>query len=259
MKTVVKKLIRSFGYEIIKSYRAPTRRTMEESLRHLSRLGYCPSVIIDVGTASGTDDLVNVYPDSRYLWIEPLQEFETDLKRLQSKYSGDYLIGACGRTEGRVTMNVHPSLTGSSILHEADGEEADGVPREVPMLRLDDLAEKYGIKANVLLKVDVQGAELEVLEGAQDLLPACEIIILEVSFFKFLKTNPEFCDVINYMKEKGFVAYDIFGGTNRLLDGAVAMKDVLFVKEEGRFRMSHGWATIEQRRRYVAGYRRHNP
>jgi len=232
---------------------------MEESLRHLSQLGYRPSIVVDVGTANGTDALLEVFPNSRYLWIEPLREFEADLKRLTARYRGEYLIAACGKNAGLVTINVHPQLTGSSIMHESDGTDADGVPREVQMCRLDDLIAKYDLTGDVLLKADVQGAELEVLEGATDLLNSCEVIVLEVAFFRFLKTNPEFYDVIHYMKQKGFVVYDIFGGTNRLLDGALAQKDVLFVKEDGLYRKSHRWATPEQRSSHVARSRKRNP
>lgn len=138
---------------------------MEEALRHLARLGLSPSAVVDVGTATGTHDLLRVFPNSQYLWIEPLREFEPDLKRLAAGYSGEYLIRACGSRSGDVIMHVHPDLTGSSILRETEGEHADGVPRQVPMCRLDDLLEERHLEGDLVLKVDVQGAELDVLEG----------------------------------------------------------------------------------------------
>jgi FkbM family methyltransferase len=82
-------------------------------------------------------------------------------------------------------INVHPNLTGSSILHEAEGPEADGEMRRVPMCRLDDLIENYNLQGELLLKLDVQGAELEVLEGAARLLPLSDVLILEVAMFRF--------------------------------------------------------------------------
>jgi hypothetical protein len=41
------------------------------------------------------------------------------------------------------------------------------------------------------------------------------------------------------MKDRGFVAYDLFGAHTRPLDGALAQVDIVFVKERGRFRQSH--------------------
>jgi len=231
---------------------------MDASLRHLRQLGYNPAVIVDVGSASGTEELLTVFPESRFVWIEPLLEFEEHLEQLSQRYNGKYLIAACGKQTGNAILNVHPNLTASSLLQEADGTAADGIPRRVKMYSLDDLINTSDIQGSVLLKIDVQGMELEVLEGAQQMLSACEAIILEVSFFRFLKTNPEIADVIGYMKEKEFVPYDVFGGSNRPFDGALAQKDILFVKEKGYFRNTHRWATKEQRESYVDNYGKRN-
>ena len=103
------------------------------------------------------------------------------------------------------------------------------------------------MKGLYIVKVDVQGAELQVLDGASTTLKDAELVILEVSFFRFADGFPEFYDVIDYMKKRGFVAYEVFGGHNRPLDGARTQVDIAFVKEDGRFRSSHVWATPEQR------------
>lgn len=252
IKTVVKKVLRSLGYEIVKAYRTPARHTIAEAMRHLARLGYSPSTVIDVGAASGTPELLEVFPESQYLWIEPLKEFEGSLKGLATRYRGEYIISACGRERGETGFHVHPYLEGSSIFSEAEGAAADGQLRQVPMCRLDELIESHQFQDEVLLKVDVQGAELEVLEGAGVFLSRFEVVLLEVSLFRFMVTNPDLCDVITYMKSKGFVAYDIVGGKTRPLDGALAQIDIVFVKENGRFRQSHYWATTEQRKAYVS-------
>ena len=77
---------------------------------------------------------------------------------------------------------------------------------------------------------------------------------MEVSFFRFHEHEPDVFEVISYMKERGFVIYDLFEGHNRPIDNALAQRDVLFVKENGRFRNTHHWATPEQRRRLAAYY-----
>lgn len=225
----------------------PFRDSMKQALIHLFQLDYTPDIIIDVGTANGTYPLLDVYPSARYLWIEPLIEFEKDLIKLTSRYDGKYLISAAGKSNGSITLNVHDDLLGSSTLEEVDGKEVDGFPREIQLVTLDSLIDDYNLRGSVLLKIDVQGAELDVLDGAQELLNYCEVIILEVSFFKFQKNCPEFFDVINYMKNLSFVVYDIFDVNNRPLDNARGQIDVLFVKENSNFRKSHNWATLEQR------------
>ncbi len=246
-KKAVKKFFNTFGLEIEKVQTgnkhlfAPVRTSMDEALEHISSLGFYPRVIIDVGTANGTFPLLNTFPESEYIWIEPLIEFEEDLRKLTHKFKGRYIIAAAGKFNGKTIINVHSDLHGSSLYEESDGKEADGEPRTIKVIRLDDLIEKQHSSNDILCKVDVQGAELDVLDGAQEVLQLCEVVILEVSLFKFLKGAPEFYDVIAYMKKRDFVVYDIFGGHNRLLDGALAQRDVLFVKEDGRFRQTHNW------------------
>lgn len=244
VKEFIKRIFRIFGFEIrrISSVRnkfEPTRLTMEESLRHILSLNYYPEVIIDVGAADGTPPLLNVFPKSKFLWVEPIVEFENALKKLSEKYDGQYLIAAAGRFNGEAPMRVPSDKYGSTLSFK----EAYGDPvREVKVIRLDDLIDEYKLEGEMLLKVDVQGFEMEVLEGTPRLLQFCDVVILEVSFFRCAEGRPDFYDIVDYMKKKGFVVYDIFEHENRLLDKALDQTNLLFVKEAGRFRQSHKWA-----------------
>ena len=78
-------------------------------------------------------------------------------------------------------------LSKNIFFNETDGEVADGIPRNIPVTTLNKLssANNWDQFNNILLKADVQGFELEVLEGAKDILPRVEVIILEVSLFVF--------------------------------------------------------------------------
>lgn len=92
----------------------------------------------------------------------------------------------------------------------------------------------------------MQGAELDVLEGAKLTIAETEAVILEVSFFEFMQGAPVFYDVVHYMKMKGFAAWDILPGWNRPLDDALGQVDIVFVKENGIFRKDHSYSTVEQ-------------
>lgn len=241
LKNIIKTLI---GYRASEHIRVPypmVRWTMKQALEQLRSFGFIPDTVIDVGTARGTFPILEVFPEVNYLWLEPLSEFEPALKDLEKKYKGKYLLAAAGKSNGTVKINVHDVLEGSSVLKESDGPSVDGKEREVRLVILDSLINEYNLKNKLLLKIDVQGAEIDVMEGAKELLNYCEAIVLEVSFFKFLNDNPEFYEIVSYMKSKGFVAYDIFDGCLRPLDKALAQKDILFVKENGIFRRSHNW------------------
>ena len=226
----------------------PPRDTMTGALNHLWKLGLRPRTVIDAGVATQTNDLYQHFKESELLLIEPLAEFEPFLKRICSTYGAQYILAAAGETDGTVVFNVHADGFGSSLLHEVEGGSVDGTPREVPMVAIDSACEKRSLAGPYVIKLDVQGAELQVLAGARRVLRETEAVILEVSLFGSMIGGPQFYDVISRMKELGFVVYDISGLVYRPLDGALSQLDMVFVQENGRFRGSHAWATPEQRK-----------
>jgi FkbM family methyltransferase len=229
---------------------APIRRTMQQALDHLKHLGFQPSVIIDAGAGSGTEELLRSFPDVFTFWVEPMEEFEPALQELRARHPGKVVIAAAGPRDGEIVLYAHENAYGSSVLHESDGRIADGTERKVRMVRLDTLLTGMDLGGQALLKVDVQGFEIQVLEGAVRTLPQCEVVILEASFFKLHESAPEFFELLAYMNDRGFVAYDIVDGHNRPLDNALAQKDVVFVQVNGRFRTTHEWSSPEQRERH---------
>jgi FkbM family methyltransferase len=247
IKSILRRAFDVLGYEIKKkNHRGmfAIRQSFDEALAQLKATGFYSDLVIDVGAADGTPPLQKAFTDSHFFWIEPLHEFETSLKTLQQSLKGDYAITGVGSSEGSFVLHVHKDLHGSTLFNEADGEIYDGTPRSIPVTTLDQLGKQYQWSQykKILLKVDVQGFELEVLKGAASILNNVEVILLEVSFFRFLQNAPDFYDVLAYMKNIGYVVYDIFSGINRPLDFALGQKDLVFVKENGFFRQSHGWA-----------------
>lgn len=227
------------------------RKTLKEVLSHVKKIGFKPKIIIDVGVAYGTPSLYGVFDDVKYLLVDPLREYENVMMDICSKYPGEYVVAAAGDMPGSMTLNVHPDLSGSSFYKESEGSHVDGEPREVPVITLDDLIKEKQAEGPYILKVDTQGAELNVLAGASEVLKQTEVVLLEVFLFQFYKNIPLFYDIISFMKERGFVAYDIFGGHYRPFDNALAQVDIAFVKENGFFRKANFFATKEQRKEFT--------
>jgi FkbM family methyltransferase len=227
------------------------RDSVLHTLEQARVVGFVPQTVIDVGAAYGsfTGLCQTTFPHARYLLLEPLEEYRPLLEQTkQSSTCVDYCLAAAAAHEGHVEINVHPDLVGSSLCREVEsGTGVNGVTRTVRSVTLDRLLDEKGLPGPYLLKVDVQGAELEVLAGAERTLRDAELVVLEVSFFKFFEAGPECAEVIAYMKVRGFVPYDIVGRQYRPLDGALSQADLAFVREHGIFRRQHAYAIAEQR------------
>jgi FkbM family methyltransferase len=249
VKAAGKRLFGAFGLEVRKKTLEPPppRASMIGALQQLKGLGLRPEAVIDVGAASETIGLYDLFSESRILLIEPLAEFEPQLKRICGRHGAQYVLAAAGAARGMATLNVHPDGVGSSLLKEVEGPSVDGTPREVPVVTLDEICAEKNFWGPYLIKVDVQGAELQVLAGAQRTLLETEAVILEVTLFGTMIGGPQLHDVVTKMKEYGFVVYDAFGFHYRPLDDALCQLDVVFVRENGRFRESHAYATPQQR------------
>ncbi len=207
--------------------------------------GFYPGTAVDVGVAFGTPELYRIFPKSFLAMIEPVAEFEPYMVNLCKELPhARYWIGGAGDCDGEMTIHVTPDLTTTSRLRPMNATP-DVSLRTVPSFRLDSL-DKGEWPGPILLKIDVQGYELKVLDGAPKLLDRTEVVLLEVSLFPFAPDLPDFHDVVSYMKKRGFVAYDLYCGHNRPLDGARAQIDIAFVKEHGFLRNDLRWGTPEQ-------------
>ncbi len=236
--------------------RSETRRdTLLGVLQQAQRMGVNPATAIDAGAANGTGELYSTFPHARHLLIEPLIEFEPALAALKRQIPQiEYRITAAGPQPGEIVLHVHPDLYGSSTRLEDEASDVNGTPRTVPVACLDDLCEDF--PPPYLIKVDVQGGELDVLAGAGRVLSQTDFAVLETSLFQTYRGAPQLRDVIEFMNQKGFVVYDIAGLLHRPLDNALLQVDVAFVPITSPLRRDHSYATPEQRARQNAEFQR---
>lgn len=236
-----------FGLELRRK-KDTERATMMQCLAGAVKNGLRAETVIDVGAAYGTPALYELFLDARFILLEPLSEFAPALREIAAGLKhAECLVAAAASTPGKVILNVHPDLVGSSLYKEEEGTHVDGLERTVPAVTLNDVCAERGTQPPYLIKIDTQGSELDVLDGADRIMAETEFIVMESSLFGFFKGGPQILDALLYMKERGFVLYDIFDLQYRPLDGAMAQVDLAFVREGSKFRASHAYATRKQR------------
>jgi len=225
------------------------RSSIGHVCKHLKRIGFMPGTIIDVGVASGTPGLYHHFPNSYLLLVEPLHEYSKPIENILKQRSGSHLPVAAYHTNTTLSLNVHSAhLEGSSLMRESMGSEYDGVPRPVRALRLDEYIQSTTLPKPYLLKIDVQGSEIDVLSGCSNILQDIDFIILEASLFKFMNGSPELTTLLLSLQNLGFSPYDIIHGWYRPLDNALGQVDIVFAQTDGHYRSDHRYALPHQYR-----------
>lgn len=205
-------------------------RNFGEFFNHLNALGYRFKTVIDVGVGNGTESLYRGTVGAKYFLVEAVPDTNGRVQAIANRLGAEFFNVAAGAASGMVGFYRHADVTGSSLLKQLERDERiNGKLISVPMERLDALIPQ-DIKTPCLLKIDTQGAELGVLEGASGLLEKIDLIMLEVSFHQFREEAPEISDVFGFMKNIGYVPYEILEGHYRSLDNALAQVDVVFVR-----------------------------
>jgi len=205
--------------------------TMWGSLQNLSRIGFRPGGIIDVGANVGawTQAVSSIFPDCPIHMIEAQPSLEPQLAATGVPYSIT-LLGP----ESRTAVPFFLTGTGSSVMKEITTFEKGQI--DLPMQRLDDLPPVQSLPGPLLLKLDVQGFELEVLAGAQSTLERTEVILSEVSLLQYNEGAPLMHEVIAYLAERDFLSYDICGALRRSSDMALFQSDMIFVRRDSQLR-----------------------
>ncbi len=193
------------GYSVI------TSRPRADVLR---RYGFRPATVFDVGVDAGTPALYEAFPDARFVLIDPLEESRTRAARWIERLGAEFHCCALGAESGTVTLTVpetsakvrHARASVLATTEDYGQEFARFSSREVPLRRLDDIAQ--GAEPPFGIKIDTEGYELAVIEGAAATLRETEFVIAEVAVKRRFEGGYRFSELIAALGRHGFEPLD---------------------------------------------------
>jgi FkbM family methyltransferase len=168
------------------------------------------ATVIDVGANKGQFAVYARirWPNARLICFEPLPEPRAKLARV-TRGQAEIHHCALGAEPGEGRMHLATRTDSSSLLALGDRQKTifgmdESGELSVPIQRLDACLTPPLLRP-ILLKIDVQGFELEVLKGAAHLLPHLDAVYVEASYVELYEGQALHQDVERFLIEAGFL------------------------------------------------------
>ena len=221
------------GYEIRRI--GTPMRSLSYGLNDLSRRIQVNGVI-DIGVADGTPELYGAFPASRhaYLLVEADPHYEKNVRDLAAAFDGAYELAFAGAIHSKAVFNVYADHRKSSLFINKKQGRADHTI-DVAVAPLDSMVASHRIPPPYVVKIDAEGAERDVIQGAHETLAQAKAVVLEASVAKKFDGAPEFADLVAAMHARGFSVFDILAGSNR--NGTLYQVDLVFVRTDDPLRL----------------------
>ncbi len=190
---------------------------IEKSSEIAHKYSFSKDLIVDIGGARGyTAYLFHKFqPASTIMVFEPLAENIPLIRnQLQGINNVHIIEKALGNESGEKIINKSTRITSSSLLEFESNIDSNYMKdalkenntENIIISRLDD--ELQSVEKVGIIKIDVQGYEIEVLKGATNTLAKTALVVVEVSNHHVYKNAPMYYDVDELLRNNGFELYD---------------------------------------------------
>lgn len=171
-------------------------------LAFLREIGVPIGTILDVGAHEQTEDLRLAFPDKRHILFEPAVEFHPALARNYADVDHVVVPYALSSSNGEGAL-MKLRIDGGDLSHAKLVDPASGELTEtIETVRLDSFMAGRDDEGPFLLKIDVDGYEIPIMQGAEGMLSQVSVIVVEA-------TTDTLAERLNFLLARGFRLFDI--------------------------------------------------
>lgn len=250
MKKYLKRLLKKIGLVVLKTknyQKIIDNNFNEKNLAHtihldflmklLYDLNYQPKSIFDVGANKGgwTASTLEYFPNANYVLFEPQQNLANDINnRFLNKPNVQCFAVGVGNEKATLQFTIHDRDDSCNFRMTKEEAQAKGFQQmEVPVIAIDEFINEQNLPKPDILKIDAEGIDLQVLEGAQETIKNhTEVVLIEVAVM-----NPSFDNsalkVMNQMDALGFKLFDITDLNRPLTKKILWLSEFVFVRKNG--------------------------
>jgi FkbM family methyltransferase len=217
MKNYARKLVKAIKLSTNPLYRHGLKLGVAAAIEHEKFLASpsCKNIttIIDAGANTGQFSLAakKNLPECEIIAFEPLGKPANKFRAVFEKHPTVTLHEiALGSKEGIETIHVSNSIDSSSLLPITKNQNnifpgtSESHVETVAIAPLSKFLSENIRPNSCLLKIDVQGYELEVLVGCESMLSKVAVIYAECSFIELYSGQPVAAEVIKWLDVRGF-------------------------------------------------------
>lgn len=202
----------------------------------LEQIQFSPKHIVDVGANHGTwtRKALHFFPNAFYTLIEPQAWMVDSIKDLTEsnnkiKFHG---VGAGGKPGVFKFTIVDRDDSCSFKFTESEAFEAGYKQIDIPVVTLNQLLDDSDLPVPDIIKIDAEGLDLDVLDGASNFFGKTEIFMVEAGVV-IKSFDNSFINVINYMDKKGYRLFEITDLNRPFANKILWLVELVFVKKGG--------------------------
>jgi FkbM family methyltransferase len=203
--------------------------SLDTFLLNLKNNGFKIKTVYDIGACKGkwsTHMKSNVLTDSEFFLFEANPAYEDILKNTGFVYFNTVL----SNPEREFVNFYNGTNTGDSYYKETTKIYDQKESIVLPCTTLDKLIDTHELPIPEFIKIDTQGSEIDILQGAESILDKVNIIYCECPIIQYNLGSPNIQEYLDFFKKINFVPISIL--EHHCIENILVQIDIMFMRYE---------------------------